>query len=229
MATDRDDAVVRNNRRTRILHTSSYLVIAVLLVTGWWLSTGHEGHPSVLARLVDEPDVELHRKAGWGLVALGIVAVTFGIRGTITFVRETFRINRGDGRWFMRWPLGALRGRFATHRGHFDPGQRVANVLFVATLGTLIVTGIGLTTLHGGPTFVWLARAHRSATYVLTVLVIAHVILAVGILPGYRGAWRAMHRGGCTPAATMQRLWPSEAQGSARPPARARSRGPGRR
>lgn len=211
MATDHGEPVVRNNRRTRLLHTASYLVTTVLLITGWWLLTGHEGQPSVLARIVDEPDVELHKNAGWALAVVAIVAITIGVRGTITFFRETFRISRGDGRWFLRWPAGALTGRFPTHSGHFDPGQRIANLAFVATLGTLIGTGIGLTTLHGGPTFVWLARTHRYATYALTVLVVGHVIVAVGILPGYRGAWRAMHLGGRTPATTVARLWPREA------------------
>jgi formate dehydrogenase subunit gamma len=207
---------VRNNRRTRLLHTITYLITTVLLITGWWLDTGHEGHPSTLARLAREPDVELHRKTGWALVALVAVAITIGVRGTVTFVRETLRVNRGDGRWFLRWPVGAITGRFAKHRGHFDPGQRIANVAFVATLGTLIASGVSLTSLHGGPTFVWLVRLHRTSTYALTVLVVAHVLVAVGILPGYRGAWRAMHLGGRTPAATARRIWPDAAPGPSR-------------
>jgi formate dehydrogenase subunit gamma len=145
LGTDGEGRVVRNNRRTRLLHTASYLVTTVLLITGWWLTTGHEGRPSRLARFVHEPDTELHRKAGWALVVVAIVAVTLGVRGAITFVRETVRINRGDGRWLLRWPLGALTGRFSNHRGHFDPGQRLANLAFVASLGTLIVTGVALT------------------------------------------------------------------------------------
>jgi formate dehydrogenase subunit gamma len=206
---DRDEPVVRNNRRTRLLHTAFFLVTTVLLFTGWWLLRGREGDQSVLARLVDESDVELHRTAGWVLLALAIVALTVGIRGAIFFVRETVRIDRGDGRWFVRWPVGAFTGRFTKHRGHFDPGQRVANVAFVVTLGTLIGTGVALTTLHGGPTFVWLVRVHRYATYALTVLVVVHVIIAIGILPGYRGVWRAMHLGGRTPGKTIRRVWPA--------------------
>jgi formate dehydrogenase subunit gamma len=209
LATEREERVVRNNWKTRLLHTACFLATTVLLITGWWLTTGHEGRPSWLARATGEPDTELHRKTGWALVAIAVVAVTLGVRGAITFVRETFRIDRGDGRWLLRWPIAALTGRFSRHRGHFDPGQRIANLAFVATLGTLIGTGIALTTLHGGPTFVWMVRVHRYATYGLTALVVGHVLLAVGVLPGYRGAWRAMHLGGRPSSATMRRLWPS--------------------
>jgi cytochrome b subunit of formate dehydrogenase len=216
MPTEVAGPVVRNNRRARLLHTACYVVTLVLLFTGWWLLSGHEGRPSVLARLVDEPDVELHRQAGWALAALAAVAVTLGARGALTFVRETLRVNRGDGRWLARFPLGAITGRFGHHRGHFDPGQRLANVAFVATLGTLIGTGIGLTTVHGGPTFVWLDHVHRLATYVLAVLVAGHVLVAIGVLPGYRGVWRAMHLGGRVPAATVRRLWPEQPELRAR-------------
>jgi cytochrome b subunit of formate dehydrogenase len=200
--------VVRYNRRTRWFHTVFYLVTLVLLATGWWLRTGREGDPSLLARLADRPDVVLHRQAGWVQIGLVAVGLTLGVRAAYRFARETVRVDRGDGRWFRRWLVGALTGRFAPHRGHFDPGQRVANVAFVATLGTLVVTGVALTAVKSGPDFVWLVRVHRYATYGLTVLVIGHVVLALGVLPGYRGAWRSMHFGGRTRESTARRLWP---------------------
>jgi cytochrome b subunit of formate dehydrogenase len=200
--------VQRNNRRTRWFHTATYLVTAVLLVTGWWLTTGHEGRPSFLARLTDTADTELHRKAGYVLVGLFIAGLTLGIRAAITFGRETVRVSRGDGRWLLSWPRGALTGRFRGHRGHFDPGQRIANVVFVLAFGALIVTGIAMINLSGGPAFVWMFRIHRYATYVLTVLVVGHVLIAIGLLPGYRGVWRSMHLGGRVPRATVRRLWP---------------------
>lgn len=208
--------ILRYNRRTRLLHTATYLVTTVLLITGLWLGTGHEGQPSLLADLINAPDTELHRLAGWLLTALAIVPLTVGIRATATFVRETFRVDQGDAQWLLQWPTGALTGRFASHRGHFDPGQRLANIAFVATLGTLVGSGIGLTNVHGGPAFVWLVRAHRHATFALTLLVVGHVLLAVGLLPGYRGAWRSMHLGGRIPATTVRRLWPRTADGSQR-------------
>src|SRR5262249_35493437 len=133
----------------------------------------------------------------------------FGARAARTFVHETLRIDRGDGRWFLRWPVGALTGRFAKHHGHFDPGQRILNIAVVASFGTLLVSGIGLTTIHGGPAFVVLGRCHRGATYVLSALLVVHLIVALGALPGYRGAWRSMHLGGRTPPDTVRRLWPA--------------------
>jgi cytochrome b subunit of formate dehydrogenase len=200
---------VRNNGLTRAFHAAMFLETVVLGGTGWWLRSGREGHPSVLADLLDTPDTEIHRTAGWALVGLAGLGVTVGIRAAWTFVRETARVDRGDGRWFARWPVGALTGRFAPHRGHFDPGQRLANIAFAASLTTLIVSGVALTTLSGGPTFATMVRVHRAATIVLTVLVIGHLVVVSGLLPGYRGAWRAMVGRGRVPAATARRLWPS--------------------
>ena len=205
------DTVVRYNRPARWFHTAVYLVTTVLLITGWWLRTGHEGQPSFLADALDTADTELHEQAGWTLVAIAGVGVTLGIRAAWTFARETLRVDRGDGRWFLRWPAGAATGRFAPHKRHFDPGQRIANLVFVGSFGTLIVSGIALETLSGGPTFATMVRVHRGATYVLTAMVAGHVLVALGLLPGYRGVWRAMHLGGRVPARTVRRVWPADA------------------
>lgn len=191
------------------MHSGTYVLTFVLLGTGLWLLAGHEGQPSFLARLVNRPDVEIHRRVGWAFVALFGIALTLRVRAAASFVRESVRVNRGDGAWFRRWPVGALTGRFAPHRGHFDPGQRIANLAFIVTFGVLIASGIGLTTVHGGPQFVFFDRLHRWATYALMVVVAAHIAIAVGILPGYRGAWRAMHLRGRTPVRTVRRLWPA--------------------
>lgn len=187
-----------------------FLSTAVLLLTGWWLRTGREGQPSVLAEVLDAPDTEIHRTTGWVMVGLAAAGVTIGVRAAWTFVQETARVDRGDGRWFLRLPVGALTGRFAPHRGHFDPGQRLANIAFVATLGTLIGSGVALTTLSGGSTFATLVKVHRGATYVLTALVVGHLVVVSGLLPGYRGAWRAMVGRGRVPADTARRLWPAD-------------------
>ena len=34
------------------------------------------------------------------------------------------------------------------------------------------------------------------------------MIVAMGILPGYRGVWRSMHLGGKLPTEVAHRLWP---------------------
>jgi cytochrome b subunit of formate dehydrogenase len=201
--------VVRNNRATRWLHALLYLATFVLLATGWWLRTGHEGQPTLLADVLDTPDTEVHRTAGWVLLGIAIGGPILGLRGTLTFLRETLRINRGDGAWFWYWPRGALTGRFARHRGHFDPGQRLLNVALVGALGTVIASGVFLTTLSGGRAFATMVRVHRGSTYVLTGLVAGHLLVTLGVLPGYRGVWRAMHWRGRVAQATARRLWPA--------------------
>jgi hypothetical protein len=109
------------------------------------------------------------------------------------FVQETLRRDPGDRQWWVRWPAAVLTGRFGRHEGRCDPGQRLANLLLVGGLLVLVGTGLGLTALHGGPVFAWLSRIHRWTTYVVTTLIAGDVLIALGVLPGYRGVWRSMH------------------------------------
>jgi hypothetical protein len=84
----------------------------------------------------------------------------------------------------------------------------VAHLLMAAGILTLVGSGAGLVVLHGSPAFALLARVHKWATYVCTPLIIAHVLIAAGVLPGYRGVWRSMHVGGRLDARVAHRLWP---------------------
>jgi formate dehydrogenase subunit gamma len=53
-----------------------------------------------------------------------------------------------------------------------------------------------------------LVRIHRWSTYLLIPLIVGHIVIASGVLPGYRGVWRSMHLGGRLDAQVAQRLWP---------------------
>jgi formate dehydrogenase subunit gamma len=135
-----------------------------------------------------------------------------------TFVRETFRRDPGDLRWWRRWPAAVVTGRFARHEGAFDPGQRVMNMALVGGLAVLTTTGIGLSLIHGGPAFAWLDRVHRVTGVVVTLAAAGHVLVAAGVLPGYRGVWRSMHLGGRVRADTARRLWPAWTERADRDP-----------
>jgi cytochrome b subunit of formate dehydrogenase len=200
--------VQRHSRRVRWFHAGVYLSTLALLVTGWWLMLGGEGNPSPLARAFGMGDTSLHVWVGRALAILALVPLVMGRKGVATFARETLRRDRGDGRWWVRWPAAMFTGRFGRHEGHFDPGQRVANVLIVGGLLVLVGTGLGLTALHGGPLFARLAMIHRWTTYLVTALIAGHVLIALGVLPGYRGVWRSMHLRGRVPEATARRVWP---------------------
>jgi formate dehydrogenase subunit gamma len=78
----------------------------------------------------------------------------------------------------------------------------------VALLATLVGTGVGLTLITGGAGFVWLSRLHRWSTYLVTPLLAGHVLIASGVLPGYRGVARAMHLGGRLHRDVARRVWP---------------------
>ena len=199
----------RSARRARLFHSGVYLLTLPLLLTGWWLLLGGEGHPSPLARLFGSPDILIHRRLGWALAAVGLLPLLLGRRGLVGFARETLRLDRGDARWWARLPSAAFSGRFARHEGHFDPGQRVANVVLVLGLVAVTASGTGLTLLHGGPMFARLHQIHRWSTFAITPVIAGHLLVVSGLLPGYRGVWRAMHLGGRVSGATARRLWPA--------------------
>ena len=73
----------------------------------------------------------------------------------------------------------------------------------------LVASGAALALVHGGPAFVWAHRVHVWATWGVGLMLAGHVLVAAGVLPGYRGAWRAMHLGGRLPGSVARRLWPA--------------------
>jgi len=205
-----DDLVTmeRYRRFTRWLHVAVYVSVLTLMATGTWLLVGREGDPSPLSRISGVSDARLHVWMGWALVVVLVVGVVARARSAWSFAIESVRFRRSDVRWFLRWPAALLTGRFARHDGQLDPGQRVANIALALALFAVIVSGVAMALLHGGPAFVWLVRIHRWSTYVLIPLILGHIVIASGVLPGYRGVWRSMHLGGRLDARVASRLWP---------------------
>jgi cytochrome b subunit of formate dehydrogenase len=201
--------LIRYSRPARRLHAVVYLTTLVLLGTGWWLLLGKEGEPSVLARLLGVADTDVHERVGWALAAIGMLVPLLRARAVGRFLVASVRFHRGDLGWLGRWPAAVFTGRFGHQRGHFDPGQRLANVVIVAALALLTVSGIGLVSVHGGPAFVWFSRIHRWSTYVLTPVLAGHILVALGVLPGYRGVWRSMHSRRGVDERTAARIWPA--------------------
>ncbi|HEX6473287.1 MAG TPA: cytochrome b/b6 domain-containing protein [Streptosporangiaceae bacterium] len=202
------EVVQRYSRPVRWFHAGVYVSVLLLLITGWWLLAGNEGKPSPLSRLFGTPDTTLHKDVGWALAALAVAGIALGPRVVRTFVVESLRFRRPDGRWFIAWPAAILTGRFSRHEGHFDPGQRIMNVLLTLGLVILVGSGIGLVEVHGGSAFVVFAKMHKWSTYAVTALLAGHILVAAGVLPGYRGVWRSMHFGGRLRAGVARRLWP---------------------
>ena len=54
---------MRYRRGARLFHTATYLLTFVLIGTGWWIATGHDGEPSVLA---DASGIPLERTVAVG-------------------------------------------------------------------------------------------------------------------------------------------------------------------
>jgi formate dehydrogenase subunit gamma len=81
--------------------------------------------------------------------------------------------------------------------------------VIVVGLLVLIVTGVGLATLHGGHVFAMFAKVHKWTAIVITPVLLGHIVIAAGVLPGYRGVWRSMHLGGRLKKETADRVWPA--------------------
>ena len=209
MAATATAEVERYSRSARWFHAAVYLTVLVLLGTGWWLALGREGKPSPLSRLTGQPDTQLHTWVGWALTGVVVAGLLVGVRAAATFAVESLRFRRQDLSWLAGWPKATMTGRFARHEGHFDPGQRIANIVLVVLLAALVVSGVGLARLHGGPTFAVLVHVHRWATYAVTPVILGHILIACGVLPGYRGVWRSMHLGGHLDRRVARRLWPA--------------------
>jgi cytochrome b subunit of formate dehydrogenase len=208
----------RNGRRARWLHALVYLTTAFLAYSGIAvLAEGHPGLASVLGGHV--PAATSHRWVGYGLLVVAVLVVVVWWRAAGRFLIDSVEFRRSDLSWFAGYPRMALTPRRPPsaphHFGHFDPGQRVFNLLLVLALVVLGGTGVvlGMPERFVPAVFGWSLRVHEVTTWVLIGLVLGHLLLASGVLPGYRGVWRAMHRDGRVPAATARRLWPHWAGG----------------
>jgi formate dehydrogenase subunit gamma len=201
------DYVRRHGRASRWFHAGVYLTVLVSLGTGWWFLLVGYDHRSPLAALIGMADGEVHELAGYSLAVVFLIWLPFGGRGIVAFIRDSLRFRRGDGTWLLRWPGSAFTGRFADHDGDFDPGQRLANLVMLVTLSVLVLSGLWM--LFGPPLPINLLTVHRWTTFALTPVLIGHMVVAAGVLPGYRGVWRAMHLGGRLPVEVARRIWPT--------------------
>lgn len=201
------DIIERYNRPTRLFHAVSYAGVLIELTSGWWFVLGNY-RPSVVEELTGIGDGWVHEYTGLGLILVAVVGCGLGWRAVRTFTAESLRFRRSDVRWFLRWPRATVTGRFEHHDGHFDPGQRIANVVMVLTLATLLLTGVGAMYLPG-PLAIPIFDLHRWSAFLITPVLAGHIVVAAGILPGYRGAWRSMHLGGRLPVDVARRIWPA--------------------
>jgi formate dehydrogenase subunit gamma len=201
--------VERYQRFTRWLHVAVYTTILILMATGTWLLVGQEGDPSPLSRVTGVSDAHLHVWVGWVAIGVLVAGMVTRYRHAWSFAVESTRFQRSDVAWFRRWPAALFTGRFARHEGQLDPGQRLATVALGVAVLAVMATGAAMALLHGGPAFVWLVRVHRWSTYALIPLIVGHIVIAAGVLPGYRGVWRSMHLGGRLDADVAHRLWPA--------------------
>jgi cytochrome b subunit of formate dehydrogenase len=208
--------VLRNRRSARRLHAGTYLVTTFLFLSG--ISLLGEGHPILEALLGGHlAAAQWHRWVGYGLTAGAALVIALRPRSSGHFVAQSVRFRGQDLRWFASYPAFLLRpSRNAPtrHEGHFDPGQRVFNVVVVVALAVLSVSGVLMSfpQTFTPATFSWGFRIHRLATWALAGAVAGHVVVASGATAAYRGVWRAMHGDGRVSRDLAERLWPNWAE-----------------
>ena len=200
--------VQRYGRTGRWFHAGIYLTVLLLLASGWWFVVGGYDRRSPLSSLTGLPDEQIHEWSGYAMVLVVVVWAGLGARGLAAFTRETFRFGRGDGRWLSSWPRAVWTGRFRHHDGHFDPGQRLANIVMVGALAALVLSGLGVLLLPSGRLSIVLFGVHRWSAFLVTPVILGHILIGAGVLPGYRGVWRSMHLGGRLPTEVAERIWP---------------------
>jgi cytochrome b subunit of formate dehydrogenase len=159
--------------------------------------------------------IVLHRWLGYAVLVPPLVVVLARPRTVARFLREIVRVHRGEAAWWRRLPgfvLSPRRWPLPRHPGHFDPGQRLMAIALVAGLVTVVASGLLLVFAIDvlGPRYRLVLRTHRWSSVVLGLLVLAHVVVSIGVLPGYRGVWRAMHAPGRgrVEVGLARRLWP---------------------
>jgi formate dehydrogenase subunit gamma len=220
------ERLLRNRPVARRLHAAVYLLTGFLFLSG--LAVLGEGRPAIEALLGGHvAAARWHRWVGFGLMGLGVLVAVLRPGTSTWFLAESARFGRRDLVWFVRHPRFLLRpARYASarHDGHFDPGQRVFNVVVVVSLLVLAVTGA---VMSFPQRFVPVAFAaslqiHRAITWVLGIAVAGHLVVVSGLFRGYRGVWRAMHSDGRVRITLAQVLWPEWArdQEGGRPPER---------
>jgi formate dehydrogenase subunit gamma len=208
--------MLRNRSAARRLHAAVYLLTGFLFLSG--LAVLGEGRPTLEALLGGHPAAaRWHRWVGFGLLGLASLVAIIRTRTSMWFLAESARFRAGDLRWFAWYPrflLKPSRHAPAPHDGHFDPGQRVFNLVVVASLLALAATGAVMSFPQRflPEAFAASLRIHRVVTWVLGIAVAGHLVVASGVLRGYRGVWRAMHWDGRVAAALGHALWPKWAR-----------------
>ncbi|HEV8682158.1 MAG TPA: cytochrome b/b6 domain-containing protein [Actinomycetota bacterium] len=208
--------LLRNRPAARRLHAGLYLLTGFLLLSG--LAVLGDGNRALEALLGGHvATARWHRWVGFCLLGLGILVAVFRRRASSWFLAQSVRFRRQDLGWFARYPgflLRPSRHAPAPHDGHFDPGQRAFNLVVVVSLVILAATGavMSFPDRFIPAAFAASLRIHGAATWVLAVAVAGHLLVTSGVLRGYRGVWRAMHRDGRVTAGLAELLWPKWAR-----------------
>lgn len=141
------------------------------------------------------------------------MAVALRFRGTVHFLSEYTRWSLNDLVWLIKFLPSLIRPdrvRLPVIKTKINPGERLVGQTMLAICSVLFLSGLVRMIGEQVPRGV-VNRAevvHQAAALLLYFVGAMHMTVGSGILPAYRGVWRAMFGDGSIEISLGRRHWP---------------------
>lgn len=191
-----DGRVLRFSLGSRLAHWNHAITFLILLFTGMALVV--RGFGGLLGTAGLRFFGQLHR---WMAIPFTVLTIPILLiaarRATARWVREVFRFDRDDLRFFPGFlrELFGLKGDMPP-QGKFNAGEKVNSILQILGWPVMVITGWMMVykTHLPAPLMQWVIPVHSLTAMLLGCVVIGHIYLAT-LLPGFREGLSGMLSG----------------------------------
>lgn len=188
--------VYRFSLASRLAHWNHALTFLLLLFTGLGLVV--RGASGLAGAEVLRFFGQLHRWAAIPFTVLTIpILFTGARRATLRWLREVFRFDRDDLRFFPAF-VREFFGMKAESppQGKFNAGEKINSILQIIGWPTMVITGWMMVYKTSFPPAVmqWVILIHSGTAMVLGCAVLGHIYLAT-LMPGFREGLSGMITG----------------------------------
>jgi formate dehydrogenase subunit gamma len=190
--------VLRYRKRTVVLHWVHTLAFLILVVTGGIMFFRGSGFVNYL------PVANLHRAAAVLFVAIPVIFSFIEPVSTAGFIKETFRWNKDDLKWWAAVPgyyFGGSEEKMPP-QGHLNTGQKLWQLTVVVTGILFVITGIILWFFKFSvpvPVYQWIFLAHGIFFVIVFLMFLLHVYMGV-FHPRFKEALGSILDGKISPA-----------------------------